>query len=222
LLIKLSKKYNMIITIFGASGKTGQLLVKQALVLGHQIRTYVRRENALSIQHPNLKQVIGNLNNEVSIRAAVSGADACFSCLGGGSLRKQSTEITNGIQLIARIMEEENVKRFIYLSSVGVGESRYYMSQPIRFLIVDLLLRVPLADHAKNENTLMNSKLNWTIIRPGGLTNGPKKEELQAGSHKILLKGNPSISRASVASFMLKQLADHRYELQAVWLYEDR
>ncbi|MBN2807056.1 MAG: SDR family oxidoreductase [Prolixibacteraceae bacterium] len=210
----------MIITIFGASGKTGHLLVEQALELGHQVRAFIRRENSLSIQHPKLKLVLGNLDNEASVRSAISGVDACISSLGGGSLRKQSTEITNGIQLITRVMEEENVMRFVYLSSIGVGESRYYMEQPIRFLIADLLLRVPLADHGKNEKNLMNSKLDWTIVRPGGLTNGPKHAQLQAGYNKILLKGNPTISRASVASFMLQQLTSVSYSQKAVWLYE--
>lgn len=210
----------MLITIFGASGKTGQLLVQQALEQGHKVRAWVRRENALSIQHPNLKVLLGNLNNEAKIREAIAGADACISCLGGSSVTKHAPAIVEGIKLIVRIMSEEKVGRIVYLSSIGVGESRYYMAQPIRFLIVDLLLRVPFADHDLNEKTLKNSQLNWTIVRPGGLTNGPLKAELQAGFHKILLKGNPTISRASVASFMLNQLSDHRYEKQAVWLYE--
>lgn len=210
----------MIVTIFGASGKTGELLVEQALEMGHQVRAFVRRENALSIQQPNLELIMGSLNNEASLRSAISGADACISCLGGSSVTKHAPEIINGIQLIVRIMQEEKVGRIVYLSSVGVGESRYYMAQPIRFLIVELLLRIPLADHNKNEQTLMNSQLNWTIVRPGGLTNGPLQSALQAGSHKILLKGNPTISRASVASFMLKQLNDEKYSKKAVWLYE--
>jgi len=113
------------------------------------------------------------------LREAISGSAACLSTLGGNSMRKPSTEITEGIQHITKIMEEEQVKRFIYLSSIGANKSRYYMAQPIRFLIVNLMFKVPLADHSKNENTITNSNLNYTIIRPGGLTDGPKKERLR-------------------------------------------
>ena len=79
-------------------------------------------------------------------------------------------------------MEEEKVKRFIYLSSFGAGDSRKYMPQPIRFIIADVMLRVPLADHNTNESRITKSQLKWTIIRPGGLTNGAKTDNLKHGS----------------------------------------
>ncbi|MFA9390277.1 MAG: NAD(P)-dependent oxidoreductase [Prolixibacteraceae bacterium] len=212
----------MKITLFGASGRTGRQLIQQALDLGYEVRAFVRRENAIDIQNTHLKLIVGQLNDETKLREAISASNVCISTLGGTSLRKPSTEFTNGIQLITKIMKEEKVSRLIYLSSVGVGESRYFMAQPIRFLIVDLMLRVPLADHGKNETAIQQSGLTYTIVRPGGLTDGALSANLKHGSEKIKLKGNPSISRASVASFMLKQFTDQKYEKQAVWLYEEK
>jgi putative NADH-flavin reductase len=208
----------MNIVVFGASGKTGILLTDQALAKGHHVIAYVRRPDALVQQHPNLKTVIGNLNDTDKLKEVIAGSDACFSLLGGGSLTKHSPEIISGIDHIVNLMEQENVKRFIYLSSMGAGESRKIMRPLIRFFIADIMLRIPLADHTTNENRIAKSSLQWTLVRPGGLTTGPKTGRLKHGKSNDVLKGNPQISRANVASFMLEQLCDTVYINTGVWL----
>jgi putative NADH-flavin reductase len=210
----------MKIVIFGANGKTGTLLVNQALESGHQVTAYIRRENSLEIDHPNLKIVTGSLSDTAKLKDAIIGADACLSALGGSSLTKHAPEIIAGIDRILTIMEREKVNRFIYLSSIGVGESRYYLPQPIRLFIADIMLRVPFADHNINEQRLTKSKLQWTSVRPGGLTDGPITGNLKYGSEKTILKGSPKISRANVAAFMLEQVTSSTYINKGVWLYE--
>lgn len=210
----------MKIVIFGASGKTGTLLTDQALAKGHIVTAFIRREGALIQQHPNLRIVTGNLNDIVKLKEAIAGSDAVISTLGGGSLTKHSPEIIAGIDRIVSIMEQEKIERFVYLSSIGAGESRNLMSPVIRFFITDVMLRVPLADHTANENRIAKSKLKWTIVRPGGLTDGPKTGNLHHGSNTNILKGSPKISRANVASFILDQLTDSKFLNQGVWLYE--
>ncbi|MEI8046214.1 MAG: NAD(P)H-binding protein [Bacteroidota bacterium] len=210
----------MKIVIFGASGKTGTLLTKQALSKGHQVTAYLRREGALAQNHPNLRIVIGNLDNKGKLKEALQEADVVFSTLGGGSLTKHAPDIIAGINNIVTIMEQPGTKRFIYLSSIGAGESRNLMGSIARFLIADVMLRVPLADHSANEQRIMKSKLQWTLVRPGGLTDGSWTGILKHGSEKILLKGSPKISRANVASFMLEQLDTKAYINKGVWLFE--
>lgn len=166
----------MKIVILGASGKTGTLLLDQILAKGHQVTAYVRRSGSILQHHQNLKVITGNLDDKIRLKEVIKGAVACFSTLGGTSLTKHSKEIIAGIDLIVSLMEQEGVKRFIYLSSFGAGESRYFMGPVIRFFLADILLRVPLADHNINEQRIMKSKLQWIIVRPGGLTNGPKQE----------------------------------------------
>ena len=116
-------------------------------------------------------------------------------------------------------MEQESINRFIYLSSIGAGESRNLMSPVIRFFIAGIMLRVPLADHTSNEQRIAKSKLKWTLVRPGGLTDGPETGRLKHGSDITILKSSPRISRANVASFMLGQLSDTGYINSGVWLY---
>ena len=106
------------------------------------------------------------------------------------------------------------------MSSIGAGESRYLMAWPARFLIADVLLRIPLADHTLNETLIAQSLLDWwSIVRPGGLTVGPLTPAVKHGVEKTIIKGSPSISRASVAAFILAQIADKKYIKRAEWLY---
>ena len=210
----------MKVVIFGANGKTGILLVEQALAKGYHVIAYIRRPGSLLIENPKLKIIVGNLNETLKLKDAITGADACISALGGGSLTKHSYGITNGIMNIVSIMETARVHRFIYLSSLGAGESRYLIPQPMRFFLTNILLRVTLADHNNNERTLLNSNLQWTLVRPGSLTDGQLTGDLKHGVGKIKIKGNISISRANVASFMIQQLTDTTYLQKAVWLFE--
>jgi putative NADH-flavin reductase len=210
----------MKIVLFGASGKTGTLLTEQALAKGHHVTAFVRRAGSIVQHHPKLKVITGNLNDPAGIKEAIGGADAVISTLGGGSLTKHSPEIVTGIGNIVSAMEQLGVKRIIYLSSIGAGESRNLMGPVIRFFVADVLLRVPLADHTANENRIAKSRLEWTVVRPGGLTDGPKTGNYRHGSEKKILKGSTSISRANVALFMLGQLTDAEYKGKGVWLYE--
>ena len=103
----------MKIVIFGANGKTGILLVEQALAKGYQVVAYIRRPESIVIDNPKLKIIIGNLNEPLKMKDAITGTDACISTLGGGSLTKHSLEIMNGIKNIISIMEIAKVHRFI-------------------------------------------------------------------------------------------------------------
>ena len=209
----------MRIVLFGATGKTGSLLVEQALAKGHQVTAYVRNPQSVKIENPNLKIMVGNLSETLKLKDALVGAEACFSTLGGNSLTKRSPELVLGIDTIVRVAEQEVVPKFIYLSSFGAGDSKKLMPAVMRFFVVDLMLRVPLADHNLNEQRIMSSKLHWTIVRPGGLNDKPLTGSVNHGIEKFK-QGKTSISRADVAAFMLKQLEDSAYSKKAVWLFE--
>lgn len=210
----------MKIVVFGANGKVGTQIVEQALENGNDVIAYVRKAWSLKIEHPKLKIFVGNLNETLKLRDAILEADACISALGIGSLTQHATEVIAGIDNIITIMEQEKVHRFIYLSSIGAGESRYLIPQPLRFFVTKLILRVPLADHNINEQRIANSNLEWIIVRPSSLNDGVVTGNLNHGIEKVVLKGNPTISRANVAAFMLKQAVDDTYIRKCVWVYE--
>lgn len=73
----------MKIVIFGASGKTGSLLVEEALASGHEVTAYVRKRESVKSDHINLKVVEGDLSEKDKLRKVITGSDACISTLGG-------------------------------------------------------------------------------------------------------------------------------------------
>ncbi len=210
----------MKIVVFGASGRTGLNIVKQALEKGHSVVGFIRKSGSLTIDHPNLKIAVGNLDEKLKIADLISGADACISALGSDSLQKRSVKFTSGISNIVDIMEKEKVNRLIYISSIGAGESQFMIPQPMRFFITRFLLKVPLADHNTNEEKIRHSNLKWTIVRPSSLLDGPIINAVKSGTEIIKLKGNPLITRANVAAFILNQLEEKTYENKNVWIYE--
>ena len=122
--------------------------------------------------------------------------------------------------MMVKLLESQKVKRFIYLSSFGAGESKNFMPKLLRFIIVNMMLRIPLADHNQNEKFIMESELQWTIVRPGGLSNEPHSGKYKYGSEHTTFKGNPKISRSNVAAFILDQLSEKSLINKAVWIHE--
>ncbi len=210
----------MKIVVFGANGRTGLNIVKQALEKGHSVVGFVRKPGSLTIDHPNLKIAVGNLDEKLKLADIISGTDACICALGGDSLRKNSAVFTKGVSNIVDIMEQEKVNRLIYISSIGVDESQYMIPQPMRFFITRFLLKVPIAEHSINEEKINHSSLKWTIVRPAGLIDGPILKAVKSGTETVKLKGNPTIARANVAAFILSQLENKTYVNKNVWIYE--
>lgn len=200
----------MRLVIFGASGKTGQELVKQSLGKGHHITAFVREPSKLNITHLNLSIVKGNVTDYPLVEATIKGNDSIFSTLGAASPFKYDQSVTDGIRNIVKAMEATGVGRLIYMSAINVKESRRYAG-PLIAILGTTLLRTETAGHEARENIINKSHLAWTIVRAAGLNNG-KHTGLYRSGEKIKANGiTAGISRADVADFMLNQLTDTHY-----------
>ncbi|MBI1805570.1 MAG: SDR family oxidoreductase [Ignavibacteria bacterium] len=205
----------MNILIFGASGATGNELVRQSLREGHTVTAFVRHPAKLSIRHNNLKLVQGDVKDYSSVELVVKGQNAVLSTLGVSTPLKRDAIVVDGIRNIIHAMEQSGVKRFIYLSFLGVKESRKDSGFLINH-VISRIVRNEIMDHEEKEHLIASSRLDWIIVRPPKLTNGPQTgvyrsgEEIKAGS---LL---PTMSRADVAEFMLRQLASEEFVRKAV------
>ena len=205
----------MNILIFGASGATGHELVKQGLEQGHTVTAFVRNPAKLKVDHEKIKMHQGDVKDFIAVEKAVSGQDAVLSALGASSPFKYDPVVVEGVGNIIKAMEQSGIKRFIYLSFIGVKESRKDAPIFIKY-IASKILRTEIAGHEAKENMIKQSNLAWTIVRPATLTNGPKKGVYRFGED---LKSNAFMvtsSRADVADFMLKQISDDRFYQKSV------
>ena len=200
----------MKILIFGASGKTGHELVKQALAQGHLVSAFVRTPSKLKITHDHLRIIQGDATNYQLVEEAVKGHDAVFSTLGAASPFKYDQSVVDGLGNIVKAMEQTKMSRFIYMSAINVRESRRNAGQLVRILGTTLL-RTETAGHEAREKIIRQSGLQWTMVRSATLTNGNHKAVYRNGED-IKAKGiTAGISRADVADFMLRQLADDSF-----------
>jgi uncharacterized protein YbjT (DUF2867 family) len=120
---------------------------------------------------------------------------------------KRTTTLSEGTKNIVRAMEKVGVRRFICESSLGVGDSKGQLGPLYNYILIPLFLRNIFADKAAQERVIRDSKVEWVIIRPGALTNGPRTGEYHSWSGALDASIRRKISRADVADFMLRQLS---------------
>jgi putative NADH-flavin reductase len=200
----------MNVLVIGATGRTGREVVTQALDHGHVVTAFARNPSDVTRQHERLKVVQGDVLTDPSVEAAVRGQDAVVSALGART-HGRTTVLSDGTKNVVRAMEQHGVRRFVCESSLGVGDSRGQLGPLFDWVVLPLWLRHVYRDKEVQERAVRESTLDWVIVRPALLTNGPHTGVYRVGLTYTRSSLVPRISRADVADFMLKQLADDTY-----------
>lgn len=200
----------MKLIVFGASRGVGRSLTEFALAEGHRVTAVVRHPPSLGLRHDSLEVVTGDVTEVDSVRRCLPGHEMAFCTVGadkGGATTLYSTAARN----IASAMDEERVRRIMFLSNFGVlGEKGSGARTATVVLMAKLLLRPVLEDHRRALDELRKHDWEWIAVRPMRLTDGPR-----SGRYRVVLDGLPKggvrISRDDVADFMLKQLTSDDY-----------
>lgn len=152
-----------------------------------------------------MRDIKGDALDTDVVRDAVRGADAVVITVGGASgSNRHRTQVTRSV---IAAMQDAGVRRLIVHSSLGVGDSMELMPAAAR-LFARTVLGKALADHADQEAAVRASGLDWTVVRPGGLTDGPATGGYVA---QETAEGRPMkgmITRADVATHIVAILDD--------------
>lgn len=170
----------MKITIFGANGQIGQLLVNLALKAGYDVTAYTRRPNALNIEHEKLQIVVGPLTDREKLKEAIIGRDAVLSALGPAMSMKRKVSdlpIAEAHKAIISVMEEYGIKRLITLGTPAISakEDVKQLATILPSLMPRIFMPIGYAEMKEIEKLLNNSKLDWTVVRiidPNAKTDG--------------------------------------------------
>jgi putative NADH-flavin reductase len=208
----------MRIVIFGATGLTGRCLVEQALEQGYDVTAFARNPASVPTSHVHLTIVRGDVFQQATVQEAVANQDVVLCTIGGHDrLRvalsghpREPALCTIGTSNILDAMKVCGVSRLICLSAWGIGESKARVPVIFRNVIFPLLMREEYADKEAQEQHISQSTLDWTIVRPARLTNGPRTGRYQMQS-SLKFSLQSSISRADVADGMLRQLTDSTF-----------
>jgi len=186
----------MNIVVLGATGRTGRLVVEQALAAGHTVTALVRSPEKLAVSNPNLNVVAGQATDPSAVARVLDRADALISTLGGGG-----SVISDSARAIVEAAHKAGVNRVVLLSSFLVERDRF---NPVTRLLTGLAMGSMIKDKSAGEKALRESNLDWTIVYASFLTDGP------AGGHVAVLteKGRWTLSykiaRADVAAWLLR------------------
>ncbi|MEU2611483.1 NAD(P)H-binding protein [Micromonospora sp. NPDC007271] len=200
----------MKVLVFGASGSTGRRLVDAAVGRRHSVTAFVR--NPAAFQNGQGIEVFrGDVADRHAVARAMPGQAAVLCVLGAATPLRRDPTLVAGVRHITEAMVDAGVRRLVYLSFLGVPAGRHQLSALGRIVVAPVLLRKVAADHAEKEEIIQRSGLDWTIVRPPRLTNGPRTGTYRHGeaihASQIVLR----ISRADIVDFMLRQLDDLTY-----------
>ena len=193
----------MHLAILGATGGTGRQLVAQALEAGHTVTALVRTPAAFPMQHEQLTLIQGDVRDAASVEAVVAGQNAVLSALGTNQ-RGPVSVCTDGIQNILLAMTRAQVRRLLVVSAYGTAESHH---RNLYNFLLWTLLKEKMLDKEQMEDLIKHSDVDWTLIRPPGLTNGPRTQQYRSGLD-LHMHVTSHISRADVAACILQLLLD--------------
>lgn len=199
-----------VILVIGASRGIGLETVKFALEAGYDVRALARSAATIPLTHPKLVKITGDALKRDNIDAAVQGIDAVIQSISANSpaeLIFGTTLFSSATRIMVSAMQEARVRRLIMVTGAGAGNSRGRITFLYDNVIFPLVLQRVYDDKDIAEEIVMKSGLDWTIVRPGGLTSGPAKNRYKVLTEMRDWRGG-FISRADVAHFMVEHLGD--------------
>lgn len=205
----------MRILVVGASGGTGRQIVLRALSRGHAVRAWSRQEGELSLSHSNLEHASGDVTDRLAASRIVRGVDVVVSALGSVRGLEKTSVCSEGTRNIVEAMRQHRVRKIIAITSMGTTDKL----GPVHVHFFDpLFFRGIYDDKRKQEKIVMESGLEWTLVRPGRLTDSPSTQHA-----RVVFDGplpGVMVSRAAVARFALEQIDSDRYAGLAPYLVE--
>lgn len=201
------------VLVIGASAGIGLEVVSQGLTAGHHIRAMARSADRIRVHNPSLEKFVGDALKPKDVEAALKDIEVVVQVLG---LQLDAKMVLGPVSLFSEAtkillaaMKKAGVTRLLCVTGFGAGDSRYSLGclQNVPFQIV---FGRAYGDKTEQEQMVKNSGLDWTIVRPGILTNGPRTGRYQVLSDPETWK-NGIISRADVADFLTQQFNRDTY-----------
>lgn len=200
----------MNILIIGASRGIGKALMEEALEEGHQVRVLARYPEKIESMNPHLDLVQGDARDLQSVGEAAKDMDIVCSCIGTPITFKPVDLFSVAASNLVTVAEQQPALKLIAITGIGAGDSKGHGGFLYDKIFKPLFLKTIYEDKDRAEELIAASDANWLIVRPAGLTNGPR-----TGNYRIItdLEGNVArrISRRDVADFILSEVARPTY-----------
>jgi len=196
----------MKVLVFGASGKTGGLVVERALAKGHAVTVLVR--DPKKFMQAGVRVVVGDATKAEDVRGAMRGQEVVIDAIGGTAPYKKQTLESMAARAIVAAMKSEGARRLIVVSMMGLGESVAQAPFWYRYLLMPTFLRGSTEDKRAMEGEVSRSGLEYVIVRAPILGDG-------GATGKVVVLGSGAtghaITRADLANFLVEQVDGSAY-----------
>lgn len=212
----------MKITVFGASGRIGGEIVRQAAAAGHDVTAVVRRGSAVADAPDDLRLVeVDGIDDPEQLVEAVAGRDAVLSGL-GPRRRSDAGVAAPMTRVLLDAMDRADVHRVLVVSAAPLGAPHPedgFASRRMMYPLIRSLLRPVYDDLREMEDDLALSGHDWTAVRPPRLVDAPVTGRYRTAVEANLPRGG-KISRSDVAHAMLAMVDDQstfRHAVGVAW-----
>lgn len=198
----------MKLTVFGATGGVGTQVVKQALAAGHHVTAIVRDPARLAVEKSDrLEVAVVKLSDIGALTEAVSGRDVVISALGARD-RNPTTVVTDGAHAAIAAMRAAGNRRLLLVSASGafVDGDGFFTRNFVK-PVLGKVLKHAFTDMVAAERIVKASDLDWTIVRPPRLLDGPHTGVIASRTDGNV-RGSFTINRADVADYLLRAASD--------------
>ena len=188
--------------VMGATGRTGQEVVQQALARDHHVTGFVRSPENFRLKNERLTVLKGNVMDENELFRAMQNHNAVVSTLGPREVFKPSSMLHDSALATTRAMNRSGVKRLVVLSAAAHFPG-------ILNRIASFIMRNHMRDSFAMEAIVQASGLDWTIARPPRLTQ--EGYTTYRSREDAAPRMGFSLSRKAVAAFMLDAIEQKKH-----------
>ena len=202
------------IVILGAAGRTGTLLVDQALAAGYRVTAFVRKGDQLAPRE-NMVVIEGDARKADDLEFAFGGQDAVISTLGSNKLKDDL--ISESTNALIKAAHANNVQRVIMMSSfLASGQLKL---NPLSWVLAKLSSAM-VGDKQFGEDLLKSSDLDWTIVYATRLTDEPASGNVTIVAADEKVSVTNSTNRATVAKFLIDEVNNTEHSKASVLITE--
>lgn len=206
----------MKILVLGATGRTGRLVVEEALRRGMEVSAIARDPKKL--EEYKIRIIPGTPYDHATVEKAMSGCSAVINTLNvsrksdnpWAPLTAPKDLISRSAANAVKAMEKHGVKRIVALSTIGAGRSWKKSPLVLRMFVSMSNLKFAFKDHGRQEEVLESSSMDYTICRAPMLSNESAGLRVVATPEGVKPAGM-HLSRGSAARFFLDIIEDKEH-----------
>ncbi|HZQ49155.1 MAG TPA: NAD(P)H-binding protein [Candidatus Dormibacteraeota bacterium] len=206
------------IALFGATGFIGSAVLDEALGRGHEVRALVRGAGRIPPRE-GLTVCEGDAADGRAIAQTVAGAGAVVSALGTPRQQPPSADfLADAMRQILKAMDANGVRRLVAVSGAGItvpGERKPFPHGLISSAVAILARGAVVAKQHEFE-VISASPLDWTVVRPSRVTDGPAVAEPRVGD--VASAVGMRVSRRTLARFMVDLAANSEHVRSAPYI----